>query len=1283
MMEDTNVKENKIVWTVEQERVIDTRKGNILVSAAAGSGKTAVLVERIVNMVTGTDSKGNKLAYYEPCDVDKLLVVTFTNAAAAQMKEKIAKALQAKTDDMQKKGEHDEHLIKQSTLIGHADICTIDSFCLKIVKEYFARVDIDSAFDIADDTEMKLIRKDVMDAVFESCYSDMELVPGFERLVRTFAKKERDTELSDIIFRIERVISSYPEPDEWLSQAKKAWDAGGDIYDSQLVKSFALHVRRLINSSFEGAKKCLEYAISANAPDKVIEKLDKDIELLTHLKNSCDKAYEDKSIDADLFEIKRIYESEIRIKGVSKEVDDNGDKLIYAFDPFYNIFGKTSEEAKNRIKAGRQEYIDLLSDVIESIPSEDEYIKQIKMMGPVMCTLIDLTKLYISELMKVKMDKNLFEFHDIEQFAYRILCDGVKDGKPVPSRIGREVSERYREILIDEYQDSNFLQEYILGSVAGYGAGIDNTFMVGDVKQSIYRFRMARPDLFIHKYDTYSRTDDNANGTCILLNRNYRSEINVLKTVNTIFSRIMKRELGDIEYDDRVKLNSRYAAMEGDSFKEPDNVSQGYQSEFVVITNDIDKVDPDGMYNDKNVEASYIASRIKEMVEGPSPLYITDEGKKRKLRYSDIAVLLRSVSGASAEYEKAFEDAHIPLYIDSEDGYFAAPEVSTLICMLSVIDNSYIDYDLAAVLRSPLVGLDEEQLAQIVGEYRQRYELEGTDYNKRLYDKIVDYIEVHTEAVKDDDKDSEADGDGAKKIMDKLLAFDKLLLYLKKNKNYMSISDIIRYVLDSTGFYWFCGARAMGRRRQANIDMLIKKADDFEKNSKGVFNFIRYIGELRTNDLDFAEAEMIGENDDVVRVMTMHKSKGLEFPVVFAAGLGKSFFKKDLSKGVLIHQDYYLACNLIDPDSHVKKDSFVKKMMKEIMLTELYSEELRVLYVALTRAKEKLIMTSCFESDDKEHAKWSAVSSISTASYGEIMSADCPATWIYPAVCSCDTYAQVKEVKCDDFVEGASQGAIRIKGFVAAKEKESSEYKNDEKLLADIRKGLEFEYRHKMSGLKSKMSITEVKKLQAKGEEFDPGIRTGKNYEKRKDFPVPSFLCQKESVYGNDIGTIYHKIMELIDFADTSLQGVQKAVSGVFGLGLFDKVYEKHIYPEKIKRMLESPLGRRMAAAEARNELYREKQFYMLMKPDEIIPSLKGFDDENIVVQGIIDGYFIEDGEIVVMDYKTDTIKKESELADRHRVQIDMYAWVLERLTGLKVKEKYLYSFCLDTTVNL
>lgn len=1287
--------DGSIKWTKQQSHVIDTRSGNLLVAAAAGSGKTAVMVERIIEMVTGENSHGESCG--RPIDIDELLIVTFTNAAAAQMKEKIRRELSRRIDRAaSENGVASEHLIRQLTLINHADICTIDSFCLRIVKEYFSKVGLDPAFDIGDGTEMELMKQEVMDKVMETCYAEPDKVEGFEKLVGIYSKKTRDRRVADLVFSIVAVVSSYPEPDTWLMQAEKTLldrschaarkDKDDEIESIEsmlmsmpVVMDFTDDLYELIEAAIQMAKRCCSIATTDTELDGYKTTIAGDIKMLAAMLATKDDG------TRSLFEIRRIYGSYHKNIG---------------FCPLVRAGKSADEDKKKLIQKMRNKYKDMINSRMDTVYGALDICSQSAIMSTYLITLLHLTKYYLDELMAAKRDRGVFEFHDIEEFAFKILCEKIDEsGKAVPTDIGREVSGRYREILIDEYQDSNFLQEYILASVSGHGENINNTFMVGDVKQSIYRFRMARPDLFISKYDSYKRLEEGKEAEpcgsySILLTKNFRSEINVLRCVNAIFERLMSRKIGKIAYDDAARLNSRYAkCLDDGTSAEPSpelGISYGPKAEFVMMENTMYELDANGRYDNSAVEASYIAAKIDELVNGPSPMYIGEGEERRRVRYGDIVILLRSVSTVGDYYDKAFESAGVPLYIESESGYFDASEIKVLVSMLSVIDNSYIDYDMAAVLRSPLAGLTEEELAVIVGEYREAQRTDQTLRSGTFYGKVLSYMKTHEE----DDTDT----------MKKLRAFNDMLYYLKKNKPYMSISDMIRYVLDRTGYYWFAGARPMGRRRQGNIDMLIKKADDFEATSKGVFNFIRYIEKLRTNELDFAEVNILGD-DDAVRVMTMHKSKGLEFPVVFVSGLGRMFNKTDMNDSVLIHPDYFLAAKTVDYDMRLVTDSFYKNVIASRMKVELYAEELRVLYVALTRAREKLYMTACVDSLESFKESCDIYSfGGQNVSYAAVMAATTYAEWIYEALSKMKSsdkdFIEEKEVAIDDFIKAASNGNITIRSVshenMTRQEEEPEElmdvaYDMDGEAFCDkVCSHLEFDYGHRYSGLKSKLSITEIKKLQAAGDEdYSPdagdegALPETRTYVGRYKAPEPEFMQKERVPKGNEIGTMYHKIMELADFKDDSMEGADRAVEKVFELKLFGDEYRCVAKPSKVLKMLQSELGRRMATADAKGMLYREKQFYMMMRPSDILPGILQEEDETIVVQGIIDAYFVEDGELVLMDYKTDSVKSMDELVSRYHVQIQKYAEALYRITGMKVKEKIIYSFALDESVTL
>ncbi len=1212
-------------WTDEQRKVIDSRTGNLLVSAAAGSGKTAVLVERIIEMILGVNSKGDKIG--KGMDVDELLVVTFTKAAASQMKAKIADALSDKAEEMP----YDEHIVKQMALLGRCEITTIDSFCLGIVKDYFNAVGIDSNFDIADKPEMELIKSDVMDEVLEECYEESS--EDFIRLVKSFSRKESDKIITEMVEKIYGISSSFPRPSCWLACAKKALmiENEEELAQNGWYKSYENNVKQMVASAALMAASCLEVCNRSNGPAGYIAAIESDRDMLDGMKAQ-------KSIG----EIKSCYTDFAKLGRCKKDSCD--------------------AELQNYVKNVREKYKKLIKTLVADIKPMDKIVKETRLMGRPLIALIELTEKYRERLSQEKRKKNVYEFHDIEEFALEIVCAGYDEqGNAIPSETGKAISQKYKEILIDEYQDSNFLQEDILNCVSGCGKNTNNIFMVGDIKQSIYSFRMARPDLFLNKYNTYSEEEDGSGCRKIILSNNFRSAKSILDSVNRIFAPLMASDMGGIEYDKEAYLNPGPIQLaESEDDMEP---------ELYLIGNNTKETEEE--IDNTEIEAMFIANKIDEIVNGEEPMLIKDEkspGGKRSVRYKDIVILLRSVKNSSMIYDRVFSERGIPLYLESEQGYFDATEVNTLLSMLAVVDNVYIDYDMAAVLRSPLVGLNEEQLAHIVGIYNAHMKEQDRNNdlkNGMLYDKVTHYMSL-------DKKDD---------ISEKLSFFLNMLEYLKAEKNYMSISDMIRYILQETGYYWFVAAMGMGKRRQANIDMLMKKADAYEESSfKGLFNFLRYIERLKVNDIDFAEAGVLSDNEDTVRLMTMHKSKGLEFPVVFVSGLGKELRNKDAQSSVVVHQDFYLASHAIDIKKRIKQNTFARKAILDAQKSEMYAEEMRILYVALTRAKQKLYITACADDADKMIKKCEEITTVAgRISYGDKIKASSMMELMLMSIhagCAADGFIEINSAAASDIlIESCERAALKsVNGRKDINEEEQRS------VYIEAQKELAFRYRYGSANYKSKMSITEIKKMQAEGEE-NRGEILYKTDDENIHIPIPDFMSEEKAVHANEIGTAMHKVMELIDFQRTDMASIRNQIDEMFDKEIFAGSLKSYISIKKIYQMLNSNIGRRMAAADSAGMLYRERQFYISMKPDEIWKNKENSEDI-VVVQGIIDAYFIEEGQVVLLDYKTDNVADMEALVKRYSVQLKQYASTIERITGYKVKEKVIYSFYLNKDIS-
>ncbi len=1322
-------------WTNEQKKVIDTRSGIILVAAGAGAGKTATLSERVVDRVLGKDADGNLV--YEPVDIDQLLIVTFTKDAAAQMKEKIGKRLEKAV----KEDPGNEHLAKQLALISRANIMTIDSFCLSIVKDYFNIAGIDSSLDIADEIEMKLIKNDVFDTIIEGFYEQNSA--EFKNLVNVFSKKISDEKIKESVDNIYNVASNDPEPLKWIGQAEEelrkslmtvaefnspnAEDIALDkIKDLKWHQEYVWELLvRVEDYSAEIANwiQKLE-AQDAEAFVNTISTLEKDKDLIDSFANVKTVA-----------DIKKIAQEGIKFENLKKlknTKDDNRDI------PNKELYNRLKDVARKKYKEG-------FSKAVNDVLTPVEICQEIADMSSNIFVLLDITRKYIEVLTDVKRKKNRYEFRDIAEFAYRILCEGVdENGQGIPTAIAKQIASRYKEVIVDEYQDSSFLQEAILTAVANHDGKVD-MFMVGDVKQSIYSFRQARPDLFTNKYNAYR--DDPTLGTKIDLAHNFRSSSAVIDTVNTLMRPLMREDLGGIEYDKDAELKA------GRTVQYPVN------AEIMIINNNLED-------HHDSVEARCIAKRIRDMVEGPTPFYIEEEpGVTRPVTYGDFAILLRNLVTQGPVYEDAFLAEGVPLTVDGKSGFFDAMEISVMLSMLAIVDNAYQDVELAAVLRSPLANVDELQMAQVAVAHKQALKAQlGKEYrNVSLYEKLQWYEANYRN--------------------DNISRFLELLTYLKENKQYMSIPDIINYIFTKTGFYWFVSAMPSGARRQANLDMLITRAKKYEDTSfSGLFNFLRYMDKIKTNKDDFSEAKVLDDGGSSVKLTTIHKSKGLEWPVVFVARLGAELKNKNLFEGerneesryVVADPDNYLCAFLFNEEFRAKKTPFIRIAMESLMNKNNIAEELRLLYVALTRSRDKLILTASTEDketkiagegqfENKEEAFDLLKENLKGFDHSDDTFTDDQISYtkrknakryIDLVMMAYELYKRSGQeimlqytnslasvyldnsFTMEEFFESQGVDNVHVPATdVQAAVAIESEDETQDALAPseeDIAAKLSFQYKHKSDcNLKAKLSVTEVKRMamedvEGDGEAFttkyheltDGGATASENTDTSAEpaaqdedvsaepesqdadvsaepaaqaadtsatltIPTLGASRQDRDPAANEIGSAVHKVMELINFQSQSEEDVQAQLDSFFLKGYIEERFKPYISAQKVYAMIASDLGKRMAQADTRGELYKERQFYIGLIPAEILAKYKGTDDEKRIVQGVIDGYFIEDGKIIVMDYKTDRVYSMKTLVNRYHVQLDLYAKTIERITGMEVSEKVIYSFALDKFINL
>ena len=1193
-------------WTPEQQNVIDLRNRNILVSAAAGSGKTAVLVERIIQRIT--DSKN-------PLDIDRLLVVTFTKAAAAEMRERIGNAIEERLG----KNPEDENLRRQSTLIHNAQITTIDSFCLFVVRNHFEEIHLDPNFRIADPGEIKLLETDVLNDLFEQEYEKSS--EAFFRLVDAYSDKRSNRAVKDMVSKIYHQSSSSPWPKEWIAALAAPYQVNSpeELLETPLMQGIFAYVKKLLVEMQEKLSDLRKLAVETEGLQKYVDMLDKDMELFSGI---------------------TAVENYIELETFCRKIEFERAATITRFDGDVN-----KKEAVSKGRLAIRDEVKELKERYFSLPLE-QMVEQLLRMRPHAEELIRLALLYVDAMDGEKAQKHIMDFSDIEHAALRIFVD--EETKELRST-ALEFKKHFDEIMIDEYQDSNQVQEEIMCAISGESEGRFNMFMVGDVKQSIYRFRLARPELFMEKFATYDLTESRKQR--IDLHMNFRSRNDVLEFTNDIFYKIMDADLGNVVYDEEAALNY------GGDYKP----SSDMKTEVLLYEKEFDDGD---LLSTRQLEARMIASRIQELKK---TLQITDKETRelRPLRNSDIVILLRSLAGWGNDFVSVLGDCGIPAHVATSTGYFSAVEVQTILSFLKILDNPYQDIPMAAVLKSAIVGLDNEELAEI-----------------SLTEDTVSFAEAAL-------KQMESAEEG------KLYHFNKLYQKLRKRVSDTAIHLLIEMVLEETGYGDYVQALPAGRQRKANLDMLVEKAICYEKTSyKGLFHFVRYIDQLQKYEVDFGEADVTGENEDVVRIMTIHKSKGLEFPVVFVSGLGKNFNEMDSREKMTVHPDMGLGLDEIQNNPRTKRKCMIRTEIAERIRRDNLGEELRVLYVALTRAKEKLILTGVIKSRDDLYKKHTGIVGERRAlPFGQRCKARNYLDWVAPAILSYpDKYGFIFTNEKELILKEAKQQAeIKLsKDAMLTRIADAPE-----QLVEQFVQGFSYEYPYRQeAGRKSKYSVSELKKasMVEKYDRMEGEVEVPAFLLEDKENYIPEFAREvplSEGISG-DVnpgalrGTAFHRVMECLDFAklpegDTSSSEalwryLDEEICRMRKRQLLTEEMEQLVSRNSIISFLQSPVALRMARAAKQGDLYCEKPFVM--------------DYEGVLVQGIIDVFWLEGDRIVLMDYKTDRVEKAEELLARYATQLQLYGQALGSVFGGKGGEKketetLIYSFALNETISV
>lgn len=1184
-------------WTKEQQQVIAERNCSLLVSAAAGSGKTAVLVERIIEKISEKE---------DPVDVDRLLVVTYTHAAANEMKERICKAIEKKVEE----NPGNEHLIRQLSLIHKAQITTIHSFCLNLIRDYYYKLDLDPNFTIGDQAQMELMKLEVLDDVLEEAYEEQK--DAFVEFIESYIPGKKDERIKDYVLGLYESSRSHIDPLGWLSQARQGFQirTKEDLHQAVWMKEILKDGKAVAESACFMMKEAAETASEPQGPYFYLPTLTADLEAMEKFRAA--ETYEE---FGELF----LSFAKPRLGGRKKKSD---------------VIDKDLQEYCKELRKKAYDLIDSIKSSYFYKP-ESEIIRQIRRVRQPMEGFISLTEKFYHRFMDRKKLDNLLDFSDLEHLALELLTDGIsEDGTASVSEIAEEKAEYFHEIYIDEYQDSNFLQDAILKSVSKQSLGGNNIFMVGDVKQSIYSFRLARPELFIEKYHGFKK--DGTNSKLIELRNNFRSRREVLETVNDIFYQIMHATLGNIEYTKDAALVP--------SFPYKETGGLGNNAELLLVSRDW----ADFSEEDKDVlEARMIADRIQKMVDGPAPQMVLDhdaEGREyyRKAEYKDIVILLRSVKGNADKIQEVLMDAGIPAVSSSQSGYFDTVEVRAVLSLLTVVDNLYADIEMAAFLRSPMIGMTGEDLAEVKLGGKKKY----------LYDCLREV----------QGKDKKAD------------AALSVLQKLREAKTYLSLHELLWLAFDLTGYYHYAGAMPQGAKRQGNLLMLAEQAKTYEASRyKGVFHFIRYMEQCREYNMDFGEAATLGGDENLVTITSIHKSKGLEYPIVFLAKTHKKFNLRDTSGSLLFHPDYFIGPDLVNTKQRTKEPTIMKGMISRQLVKDSLGEELRVLYVALTRAKEKLIMTGV-QGSRHQLGKGGEVS------YVDILNARSYLEWLLMAAGNMNKSPLEIHFLSEEDVALSSVEEVftsyRDRGLLTEKLESMAGSKEAQEMRTAF--SYQYPFERERDG-RLKYSVSEIKRMSqaAEPEEtFSP--------EQKKEPLYPKFLKDAGDASMASRGTAVHKVLELMDFSSDYTPELLKEQIHQWSLeGKIEEGMEKLIPQADIMAFLDSDLGMRIKKAAKRKEQYKEAQFVMGVKFSDMDPAAKS--EDYVVVQGIIDLYFREDGELVLVDYKTDHIRpgEEDILVSRYRAQLQYYKKALEQMEQKKVKECYIYSVPLRKAISL
>lgn len=1209
----------EVKWTNEQLQAIQEKNSNILVAAAAGSGKTAVLVERIIHKIID-----------EQMDIDKILVVTFTNAAASEMRERILEAIYKKLEE----NPENVHLQRQIILLNKASICTIHSFCLDVIHNHFYEIDLPSNFKIADTAEIDLLKQEVLDDLFEQKYTEND--KNFIELLENYTNYRGDEALQELVLKIYKFIQSSPFPIKWLQEKLELLkiedkDISQTIWGKLIIQTVDDDIQESIMQLEVTKSKMALYPEMT----KFYQTISEDIINLQDLQkyNSWDELY-------------------IKLLNFNFSKWPVDKKVI-------NDLKEDSKEIRDKVKKHIKEKTAKLLSC-----SQEQAVKDLKIITPILEKLSNLITEFTKNFAEKKKEKNCIDFNDIEHFALKILLDENNN----PTEVAKKYKEKFEEIAIDEYQDSNLVQEAILTSISKG----NNIFMVGDVKQSIYKFRQARPELFLQKYDEYKNKEEKTqeDNLKIQLFRNFRSRQNILNITNLVFETIMSKELGDINYNENEYLNYGANYPEPEEIKnyagiaELDIIDLKEDESITAFEGEEDEEEQERVEDDV-LEAKFVANKIQELLNSNYMVFDKKQGY-RKIRPKDIVILLRATSNLSPIYEKELSDLELPVFSDTSGTYLDTVEIQTILSVLKIIDNPLQDIPLVVVLRSSICNFTDNDLITI----------RLTDRNCNFYEALI-----KTRLI--------CEGD----LKNKIESFLEKLEKWKSISQYMPLDEFIWQIYLDTGYYQYVGLLPNGAMRQANLKTLFEKAKQYEKASfKGLFNFIQFIDKLKKQNGDLASAKLIGENEDVIRIMSIHKSKGLEFPVVFLCNSHKKFNMQDLNDNILLHQDIGFGPTIMDTTRKIKYSSIAKDAIKLKMKQETLSEEQRILYVALTRAKEKLYITGrskdftkyvqdknkVLEMYESENIKLDAKLMKKANSYLDWL------MYVYLFNQGRTITLKGESYKLSDIItlnvsnkkdllkaiakeEVVEQIDLKEKIEQILKNKSDEENKKSEQALKEL---LEWKYDYIVdTTLPTKSSVTKIKQEKIKLEEILKGIES-EEVEYKKSY-TPKFMQEDKKISSAEKGTLVHLCIQRLDERkDYELKDIQNIILNLVEKEIITQNEADAIDVNLIYQYTKSQLFEELRKAK---EVHKEQPFYINIPAKDVVSEAEN-SKKNILVQGIIDLYYIDKNDnLVLIDFKTDYISNEpnakEKILDKYKVQLEIYKTALEQALNRKTSK--------------